>query len=113
MPAPLNINDARFNLNIPNYPFTTAGVPFGALFTALTNLTVVSGANQVTLSGTSYTMTTKDGRTYAAVLNAAADTRAVTSGPFVLAEFLSHNPVIEAVLKLMTLGVTSITVTYT
>lgn len=113
MPAPLNINDPRFNLNIPNYPFTTAAVPFGMLFTALVNLTVVSGVNQITLSGTAYQMTTKNGRTYAATLNAATDTRAVTSGPFVLSEFLSHNPVIEAVLGLMALGVSSITVTYT
>lgn len=113
MPAPLNINDPRFNLSIPNYPFTTAAVPFGTLFTALANLTIVGGVNTITLSGTTYTMTTKDARTYVATLNPVTDTRSVTSGAFVLAEFLSQNPVIEAVLRLMALGVSSITVTYT
>lgn len=111
--ANLNFNDDRYHMIIANYPFNTAAVPFGAFKTACDYLTIVGGVNTITLSGTTYTMTTKDARTYVAALNASTGSRAITAGAFVLAELLSHNPVIEAVLGLMALGVSSITVTYT
>ncbi len=113
MPSPFTFNDPRFHGTISGTDFVSlVSHPFNLFFTALSDLTIKGGVNTIALSGTSYVMTCKDTRTYNATLNAVTGTRQISTSPFVLAELLSHNPLIEGVLALMAVGVYSISVTF-
>lgn len=118
MPATtFHFNDPRFAMvaTVPNGNSLQAilGHPFKALLEAVADLTITGGVNTITVTGTSYLMTTTNGRTYAAVLNVAADSRALTTSAFTLAELLSHNPVVEGVIKVLASGADTISVTFT